>query len=357
MTRARPLPAATPPTTDGDRGRRPLLRTAPARLGGLGFVLLAVALAAVASVAIGVASIGPGEVLRAFTGAAGAEQQVVVLELRLPRTLVALAVGIALGACGAVMQGLTRNPLADPGILGVQSGAAFAVVLAIYLFGVGSATGYAWFALGGATVAAAIVYTLGGSGRASSSPVTLALAGAALTALLTAMTSAVIVLDAQTLDQFRFWVVGSVAGRDLEVLYGALPFLVVGLVLVLGAGRGLNALALGQDMAAALGRRTGLDRLAAAVGVVTLAGGAVAMAGPIGFVGLTVPHVARALIGADYRWLIPWSALLGALLLLVADVVGRLVAHPAEVQVGIVMALVGAPVFVALVRRQRLASL
>jgi iron complex transport system permease protein len=255
------------------------------------------------------------------------------------------------------MQGATRNPLADPGILGIEAGAAFAVVTAIFLLGVTTVSGYAWFALAGAAVTAVVVYALGGSGRAADSPVTLALAGAAVAALLTALTSALQLLDAGTLDAFRFWVVGSISGRDLGMLAGAAPFLVVGLVLALISGRALNALALGEDVARSLGQRVALSRALAAVGIVCCAGGAVAVAGPIGFVGLTVPHAARALVGPDYRWLLPYSMLLGPILLLAADVLGRVLVSPGELQVGIVMAAVGAPVFIWLVRRGRLVQL
>lgn len=327
------------------------------RAAGLVGVAVVLAEAALVSLAVGSLSIPVVDVVEAFTAFDDSDEHVVVRELRGPRTLVALAVGVALGVAGAVMQGLTRNPLADPGILGIEAGAALAVVCAIFLLGVSTVSGYAWFALAGAALAGSLVYVLGTAGCGGGTPVTLALAGAALAALLSALTSAVIVLDAQTLDEFRFWVVGSVAGRGLDVLGGALPFLVGGLVLALTAGRALNALAMGEDVARALGQRVGWARARAASGVVLLAGGAVAVAGPVGFVGLTVPHVARALVGPDHRWLLPYSALLGAILVLVADVVGRVVARPAELQVGIVMAAIGAPVFIALVRRRRMAQL
>ncbi len=231
------------------------------------------------------------------------------------------------------------------------------MVCAIFLLGVSTTAGYVWFALAGAGLAGTVVYALGTTGRSGGTPVTLALAGAALAALLSAITSAIIVLDARTLDEFRFWVVGSVAGRGLDVLAGALPFLAAGLVLSLASGRALNALSLGDDVARSLGQRVAWAKARAAAGMVLLAGGAVAVAGPVGFIGLTVPHIARTIVGPDHRWLLPYCALLGAILILVADVVGRVVARPAEVQVGIVMALIGAPVFIALVRRRRMAEL
>jgi iron complex transport system permease protein len=255
------------------------------------------------------------------------------------------------------MQGVTRNPLAEPGILGINAGAAFAVVLAIHLVGVSSTAAYAGFALAGAGAAAVLVYALAAGGRGGATPVKLALAGAVLTGLLVSLTSAVLVFDVQTLDQFRFWIVGSVAGRDQDVVLGTLPFMGAGLAIALLASRSLNTLALGDDVARALGQRVDRTRIAAAAGFVLCAGGAVAGAGPIAFLGLIVPHAARAFAGPDYRWLVPYAMALGALLLLVADIVGRLVAQPAEIEVGIVTALVGAPLFVAMVRRRKLGEL
>jgi iron complex transport system permease protein len=284
------------------------------------------------------------------------ENHLIVQSLRLPRTLVAIMIGVALGLAGALVQGLTRNPLADPGILGVSAGAALAVVTGIFVFGVGSLSGYVWFAFAGAAVTSVAVYLLGASGRDGVTPVKLALAGAAVTAFLGSLTTTVLLTDAATLDQYRFWAVGSVAGRDLSVVVQVAPFLALGTAVALTTGRSLNALALGDDVARSLGARVGPARIVAAVAVVLLVGGATAAAGPIGFVGLTVPHVARAITGPDYRWVLTYSAVLAPSLLLAADVLGRVVARPGELQVGIVTALVGAPVFIALVRRRSLAQ-
>jgi iron complex transport system permease protein len=335
--------------------RSALLADRRARVLGLVVTVALVAACAVASLAVGALDVPPVEVIRAFTAFDGSDAHVVVRELRLPRTELGLLVGAALGAAGAVMQGVTRNPLAEPGILGINAGAAFAVVVAINALGVASVAGYAAFALVGAGVASVLVYLLGGAGRRAATPVTLALAGAVLSALLVSLTSAVLVLDAPTLDRFRYWIVGSLAGRDGDVVLGVLPLIAVGLVICLVAGRSMNALALGDDAARALGQRVGLVRAGAAAGFVLCAGGAVAGAGPVAFVGLTVPHVARALAGPDYRWTIPYSALLGAALLPAADVAGRVIARPAEVEVGIVTAVLGAPFFIWLVTRRRLA--
>ena len=285
------------------------------------------------------------------------QNHLIIRSLRLPRTVIGLAVGAALGLAGTVMQGLTRNPLADPGILGVNAGAAVAVVLAISLLGLGSPAAWMGFAMVGALGASVLVYVLGSRGGGGATPVKLALAGAATAALLTAVTSAIVLLDAMALDQYRFWVVGSLTGRDVGLLAAVSPFLLVGAVLAMGLGRTLNALSLGDDVASSLGQEVGVARVAGVTAVTLLVGAAVSVAGPIGFVGLVVPHVARAIVGADYRWILAYSAVLAPVLLLGADVIGRLVVRPGELQVGIVTALVGAPFFVALVRRRELADL
>lgn len=311
-----------------------------------------------ASLAVGARSIPLGTVVDALTAYDPTNtDQLVVVTSRLPRTVLGLLVGAALGLAGGVMQGVTRNPLADPGILGVNGGAALAVVVGISVLGVGSVSGYVWFAFLCAAVASVLVYSVAALGREGATPVKLALAGAAATALFSAVTTALLLSDQQTFDQFRFWQVGSLNGRGLDVAVRVLPFLVVGGVLALVLGLSLNTLALGDDVARGLGARVGLVRGASALAVVLLCGGATAAAGPVGFVGLTVPHVARALVGTDHRRVLPVSMLLAPVLLLAADVLGRVVARPGEVQVAIVTAVLGAPVFVAVVRRHRLAGL
>jgi iron complex transport system permease protein len=317
----------------------------------LGFVVLA-------SLAVGAKSIPLGVVVQAFTAFdATATDHLVVRELRLPRTIVGLLVGAALGLGGAVMQAVTRNPLADPGILGVNAGAAFAVVLAIWGFGVGTTLGLVWFAMAGAAGASIIVYLLGSVGRGAATPVRLALSGAALSSLLFAFTRAVTLLDEATLDQFRFWAVGSLAGRDLEVVGSIVWFIVVGAVLAIGLARPLNAIGLGDDAAAALGVHVGRTRAVAGVAIVLLCGTAVAAIGPIAFVGLVVPHAVRAIVGPDQRWLMIGCALAGPVLLIGCDTVGRIIARPGEVQVGIMTAAIGGPAFVFLVRRARMVQL
>ena len=316
----------------------------------------ALACVAFLSLALGSAELEIGTVIGAFSEFDGSTGHLIVTELRLPRTLIGLAVGAALGLSGTLMQGVTRNPLAEPGILGINAGAALFVVLAIAMLGVSSVAGYVWFALAGAALASILVFGLGSVGRGGTTPVRLALAGAVLAALFSSLTAAVLVLDAQALDQYRFWAAGAIAGRDLGVLRDVLPFLLAGALVALPAGRQLNALGLGDDVAASLGQRVTLVRALAAIAVVLLAGGAVAAAGPIVFVGLAVPHTARILVGPDYRWILVYALVIGPILLLGADIVGRIVVRPAEVQAGIMTALLGAPIFIALVRRSRMAQ-
>ena len=280
-----------------------------------------------------------------------------IIEARVARTAVGLVVGAALAVAGAAMQGLTRNPLADPGLLGVNAGASLAVVVAIAVFGVGSLTSYVWWAMAGAGLAAVPVHVLAGLAGGGVTPLRLTLAGAALTAGLASWSSGLLVSSAQSFDSFRFWQVGTLGGRGLDLVVTVLPFVLVGLAVVLLAVGRLNALALGDDLARGLGENLLLARGAVAVGVAVLCGAATALAGPIGFLGLVVPHVARSVVGPDHRRIIPVCLVVGPALLLAADVVGRLVAQPSEVQAGIMTAVVGVPFFVVLVRRGRMATL
>ncbi|MFD4792706.1 FecCD family ABC transporter permease [Streptomyces anulatus] len=315
------------------------------------------------SLGLGALSIPPGDVLKALTGQpTGPRVEDVIRSVRVPRTALGLAAGAALGLSGCVMQALTRNPLADPGILGVSAGAAFAIVLAAGVAGIGSLLGYIWFAFAGAMAASVVVYLLGRLGRSGSTPVKLALAGVAVTAVLSSLTSAVVLTDPAALDRFRFWSAGSLADQDASTVLRVLPFLGLGALLALASAPALNSLALGDDVAASLGRRLGLVRLQGVVAVTLLTGAAVAVIGPVVFIGLVVPHVARVLaqyagLGPDHRWLLPLSAALAAALLLGADILGRVIARPVEVQAGIIVAFIGGPFFIALVRRRRLAEI
>ncbi|MFC8797513.1 FecCD family ABC transporter permease [Promicromonospora sp. NPDC057138] len=308
--------------------------------------LAALLLVVLASLALGVRDIAPAEVWRALTApVAGFVDHDVVLDQRLPRTIVGLAAGVALGTAGTLIQGVTRNPIADPGLLGLNSGASLAVVCAVWLFGVTSPIGYVWFAFLGAAAAAAIVFSVG-----RGQPVRLALVGAAVTALITPLITLVLLRDQEAFNLYRFWSVGSLTGRGLDTVLWLWPFIVVGIVLAAVLSHRLNMLALGDDVATALGQRVGTTRALAAIAIVLLAGTATSLAGPIALVGLVVPHAARRLVGTDYRWIMGIGALLGPVMLLSADVLGRLILPRSELEAGVVAALLGAPVLIAVAR-------
>ncbi|MBQ1119134.1 iron ABC transporter permease [Streptomyces sp. B15] len=326
------------------------------RLGWLLAGAAALALAALLSLALGSRPIPPSAVWDALLHGGHSNAAEVVRTLRVPRTVVGIMVGTALGLAGTVLQGLTRNPIAEPGILGISQGAAAGVVGAIAFAGVHTLSGYVWFGFVGAGIAAVAVYAVAAKGRGGATPVKLALSGAAVNALLVALVSGVLTTRAAALDEFRFWQVGSLSDRDATIAGQVWPFLVVGTLLVLSVARGLDALALGEDMARGLGQRVAAVRIVGGLGATVLTGAGVAAAGPIAFVGLAVPHMARALVGAGHRWLLPMAALLGPVVLLVSDVAGRLVMRPGEVPAGVMTALVGAPFLVILVRRRAVAA-
>ncbi|WP_240197554.1 FecCD family ABC transporter permease [Nonomuraea lactucae] len=325
--------------------------------GGLVVALGVLVLVAAASVALGARSVPLSTVVDAFVAPDGSNDHTVVRELRVPRTLLGIGVGAALGLAGALMQSLTRNPLADPGLLGVNEGAALGVTVALGLLGLSDPAVYVWFAFAGAALASVAVHSLGSAGRSGAGPVRLALAGVAVAMVFTAASSAILRMDPQTFDRMRFWLTGSLAGQGADTLVRLAPFMAGGIVLGLLLGRPLNMLSLGDDAGRALGVAVTRTRVLAAVAVTLLCGSATAAVGPLWFVGLAVPHAVRALVGQDQRWVLPYSALAAPVLLLAADVAGRLVARPGEVQVGIMCALVGAPVFILLARRRRLAAL
>ncbi|MGK5630338.1 FecCD family ABC transporter permease [Streptomyces sp. URMC 123] len=341
-TEAAPAPAAS---------RR---REAPRTVGLLASCAVLL-LIVVLSLAVGSRSMPLDQVWHGLFHNTGTANDVVVSQVRVPRTFLGLLAGAALGLAGAVMQALTRNPLADPGLLGINAGAAAAVVTAISFLGVTSLTGYVWFAFLGAGGCAVLVYLIGGS--RSATPVRLALAGTAVSAALFGYINSVQLMDSTALDKLRFWTVGSLASADSAVVVRVAPFLLVGMVLALALARPLNAVALGDDTARALGANLTRTRAAAVVAITLLCGGATAACGPIVFVGLMIPHIVRAFTGPDLRWLLPYSAVLAAVLLLGADLIGRLVVRPAELQVGIVTALLGGVLFIHLVRRRKVAQL
>lgn len=348
------------PTTEPDLpARLPSvgLGRAVAMLLGLVALTLGVAIAALLSLRFGSLELTTAQAWNAvFNFDSTVYEQVVVREMRVPRTLIAIAVGGSLGIAGAVMQGVTRNPLAGPSILGVSAGASFGVTTAIYLLGVSTPAQFVWFAFPGAAIASAVVFAVASAGRGGATPVRLALAGVVISSLLGAWTSTLLLLSEQTMDLVRFWSVGSVAGRDLEILYDVLPLMLPAAVLSLFLGHQLNVLSMGDESAKGLGMNTTRVRFISSALVVILTGAAVSVAGPIGFVGLATPHIARSMIGADYRWVLPYSLLLGSLLLVIADTFGRVVARPSEIQVGVVMAFVGAPFLIILARRRTVAN-
>ncbi|MER7762298.1 iron chelate uptake ABC transporter family permease subunit [Streptomyces sp. NPDC097619] len=325
------------------------------RAAGLLAALGLLALVMVASIAVGAKPMSLDEVWHGLFHYTGTVNDVVVHDLRVPRTLLGVLVGAALGLSGAVMQALTRNPLAEPGLLGVNAGAAAAVVTAISFFGATSLDEFVWYAFVGAAVVSVLVYVLGGSRTAT--PVRLALAGTAASAALVGYINAVQLTDSKALDKLRFWTVGSLSSANTETIGQVWPFIVTGAVLALALGRPLNAMAMGDDTARALGAHLTRTRVGAMVAITLLCGAATAACGPITFVGLMVPHLVRLITGPDMRWLLAYSAVLSPVLLLGADVLGRVVTRPSELQVGIVTALVGGPVFIYLVRRKRMAQL
>ncbi|RVX43834.1 iron complex transport system permease protein [Nonomuraea polychroma] len=327
---------------------------------GPGLALLCVLLALVAflSITLGSRSIGLPEVLRALGSldTDGSINSTVTLELRVPRTLLGVLVGAALGVAGAILQGVTRNPLADAGVMGINSGAAAFVVFAITVLGVRGAGVYVWFAFAGAIAALVLVYAIASLGREGATPVKLALSGVAVTAGLASVTTGIVMTNVDALNELRFWQVGSLAGRYAPILTGVAPFLIIALIASLGFGRALNGLALGEDMARGLGQQVTRTRTAAFAVVAVLAGAATAACGPIVFVGLVVPHVARFICGPDYRWILPYSMLLAPIVLLLADVLGRVVVTPDELQVGVVLGVLGAPAFIGIVRYGRMSE-
>lgn len=328
-----------------------LIRSRSVLLLGLLALAALLGLALMSSIAFGAADIAAGDVWQALIAfSPNSTQHLIIRTLRIPRAAVAALVGASLAVAGALMQGLTRNPLADTGILGIETGAALGVVAAVFFLEIDTLTLYALFAFAGAAITAIAVYALGSLGRGGPTPLKITIAGAALTALLSSITTGVLIFNQRTLEEVRFWLAGSVAGRDLGLLLQAAPYLIVGLVLAFALGRQITTIALGDDIARGLGQRTGWVKGLSAVATVLLAGGAVAVAGPIGFIGLVIPHAVRFLVGQDYRWILPYAALAGAVFLVLADVSARLVLRPVELPVGIMTALIGGPFFVYLVR-------
>ncbi|HEY9828346.1 MAG TPA: iron ABC transporter permease [Stenomitos sp.] len=326
--------------------RRPTAYLQAGLIGAIGLLFLC----AIASITFGSTNIDLQSIQAAVTDFNGSTEHLIIRTLRIPRSITAMLAGSAIAVAGALMQGITRNPLADPGILGVNSGAALAVVGTVFLLDSPSLSLYAGAALVGAAISAAIVYCLGSLGRGGLTPLNLTITGAAFAAFASSLTTGVLIVSQQTLDEIRFWLAGSVAGRDFNLVLQVLPYSIFGLAIALMLGQSLTVLSLGEDIARGLGQRTAWVKGLSILSIVLLAGSSVAIAGPIGFVGLIVPHLIRFWVGGDYRWLLPYSAITGAILLLVADIMGRSILQPQELPVGLIMPILGAPFFIYLSR-------
>jgi iron complex transport system permease protein len=328
-----------------------LLKNNSQRIAGLIFVVLLFLYLIGASIVYGYTDTSWKIAWEAFQNNNGSNEHLVIETVRLPRALIAAAVGSSLAIAGALMQTLTKNPLASPSIFGINAGAGFAVVIAVSLFQISHLQAFAWIAFLGAAVAAISVYFIGSLGREGLTPMKLTLAGAAIAAMFSSFTQGFLVLSEVALDQVLFWLAGSIQGRKLEILVSVIPYFVVGWIGALLLASKLNVLSMGEDVAKALGIRTGLLKIGIGLIVILLAGGSVAVAGPVGFIGIIIPHITRSIVGIDHKWVIPYSAFLGAILLLLADILARYVIMPEEVPVGVMTAIIGTPFFIYIARR------
>lgn len=328
-----------------------LLKNNFQRIAGLIFIVLLFLYLIGASIVYGYTDTSWKMAWEAFQNNNGSNEHLVIETVRLPRALIAAAVGSSLAIAGALMQTLTKNPLASPSIFGINAGAGFAVVIAVSLFQISHLQAFAWIAFLGAAIAAISVYFIGSLGREGLTPMKLTLAGAAIAAMFSSFTQGFLVLSEVALEQVLFWLAGSIQGRKLEILVSVIPYLVVGWLGALLLASKLNVLSMGEDVAKALGIRTGLLKIGIGIIVILLAGGSVAVAGPIGFIGIVIPHITRSIVGIDHKWVIPYSAFLGAILLLLADILARYVIMPEEVPVGVMTAIIGTPFFIYIARR------
>jgi iron complex transport system permease protein len=361
-------PTAAPAPVDPGHAAGPGIAARPEGPGGvaatnarrttwLAVSVVLLAVVCILSIVIGTKSLPLHTVWDAFFHYRGTGDDAIVRDLRIPRTLLGLLVGAALGISGAVIQAVTRNPLADTQILGINAGASLFVVVGIGLLGLTSIWSYVWFAFAGVAFAMVLVYALGSMGRGSATPIRLTLAGVALGAVMEGLSTGIRLIRPRAFDYLRFWDVGALAGRPMEIVTAISPFVVLGLILALGVARSLNAVALGDDLARSLGANITRTRILAVVAVTLLAGGATAAVGPIGFVGLMVPHAVRWVTGPDQRWIFAFTLVCAPILMLAADIVGRVVLRPGELQAGIVTAFIGAPVLIWLVRRRNVSGL
>ncbi|WP_424767335.1 FecCD family ABC transporter permease [Paenibacillus sp. sgz302251] len=328
-----------------------LLTTRAQKVTGLLIGISLVVIGIICSIVFGVTNISWKTIVESYTAFNGTQEHLIIQTARMPRALIASAVGASLAVAGALMQGITRNQIASPSIFGINAGAAFFIVAGSAFFGASGLSTFATLAFVGAAFTATLVYVLGSIGNDGLTPLKITLAGAALTAFFSSLSLGILLTGGQTFDQVLYWFVGSVAGRDISIFKAAAPYMGIGLAAAIVLGRHMNVLALGEDVAVGLGQKTVYLKLAAGIIIVLLAGGSVSMAGPIAFVGIIVPHLIRYLIGIDYRWLIPYCALYGSILLLAADIGSRYISFPKEIPVGVMTAIIGVPFFVYIARR------
>ncbi|MCC3355805.1 FecCD family ABC transporter permease [Bacillus sp. REN16] len=328
-----------------------VLKTNQAKFAGLIIGIFVLFLSMCASIVYGYTDTSWRMAYETFTAYNGSNEHIIIETIRLPRALIAASVGASLGIAGALMQALTKNPLASPGIFGVNAGAGFFIVAAVSIFSINSLQAFTWVAFLGAAIAAFIVYFIGSLGREGLTPMKLTLAGAAMAAMFSSFTQGLLVVDEMALDQVLFWLAGSIQGRKLEMLTSVLPYLGIAWVASLLLANKINILSMGEDVAKGLGQRTGTVKLFTAITIILLAGGAVSVAGPIGFIGIVIPHLARSLVGIDHRWILPFCGILGGTLLLLADISARYIVMPEEVPVGVMTALIGTPFFIYVARK------
>lgn len=322
----------------------------------LGSILL-LGMCVIASLAWGSKNIEFSQVINALLNSNDTSFAALVVRERIPRTIFSIMAGASLGISGALMQSITRNPIADPSILGVNTGASLFVVIGMAVFNINSPSQYIWLALLGAGITAMLVYFIASIGNGGMTPIKLALSGAATSAVLTSLVSAVILPRSDVMDAFRFWQVGSVSGATWESIKLMLPFVIIGLIISIVATPALNVLALGDDVATGLGLNIGVIRIICAIAGVILSGATTAIAGPIGFVGLMVPHSMRLIFGSNLKGIVPMSAIGGAALLTLSDVLGRVIGSPSEVQVGIITAFIGAPILIIIARKAKVSAI
>lgn len=315
-----------------------------------GFLVLLVCL--FTSISFGAADIPGRMIIRALIDFDGSREQLIIRTIRLPRSLLAILVGAAISTAGAIMQGITRNPLADPGILGINAGAIFAIVMSIFLFHGSTVNIYIWYGLAGAGITVVIVYFLAYLGRGGITPLNLTIAGAAIGAFLSSLTTTILIVNQRALAEVRFWLAGSLANAELGTVSQVLPYMCVGMILAMAISKQMTILSLGEDVAKGLGQQTAWVKILAGLSILCLDGSAVAVGGAIGFLGLVVPHIVRFFVGVNYQWILPYSALFGAIMLLVSDIIARLIIQPQEVPVGIMTAIIGAPFFIYLAKTQ-----